>query len=94
MSETPHNEETKPVKVKKQEKYEWHDEGVATLVRLIILGWSAAILTINYLQVPGLAKTNIDPTFIASVFTGTLATFGVATAESNNGNSKRDEPPK
>ena len=62
MSETPHNEETKPVKVKKQEKYEWHDEGVATLVRLIILGWSAAILTINYLQVPGLAKTNIDPT--------------------------------
>ena len=55
MSETPHNpEETKPVKVKK-EKYEWHDEGVATLVRLIILGWSAAILTINYLQVPGLA---------------------------------------
>ena len=81
MSETPHNEETKPVKVKKQEKYEWHDEGVATLVRLIILGWSAAILTINYLQVPGLAKTNIDPTFIASVFTGTLATFGVQTAK-------------
>ena len=64
-------------------KHERDDDAVATLVRLVILGWSAAILTINYLQVPGLAKTNIDPTFIASVFTGTLATFGVATSKKN-----------
>ena len=53
----------------------------------MILGWSAAILTINYLRVPGLAKTNIDPTFI-SVFTGTLATFGVATSKKNGDSPK------
>ena len=69
-------------------KHERDDDAVATLVRLVILGWSAAILTINYLQVPGLAKTNIDPTFIASVFTGTLATFGVATSKKNGDSPK------
>ena len=54
----------------KQNKFEW-DEGVSTLVRVIILGWSAAILTLNYVTVPGIPQKNIDPTFIASVFTGT-----------------------
>ena len=62
---------------KKDNKFEWADEGVSTLVRVIILGWSAAILTLNYVTVPGVPQKNIDPTFIASVFTGTLATFGV-----------------
>ena len=47
-------------------------KGVSTLVRVIILGWSAAILTRNYVTVPGIPQKNIDPTFIASVFTGTL----------------------
>tara|TARA_S200002703_G_C3709316_1_gene217851 strand:+ start:273 stop:545 length:273 start_codon:yes stop_codon:yes gene_type:complete len=62
---------------KKKEKFEWADEGVSTLVRVIILAWSASILTLNYVTVPGIPQKNIDPTFIASVFTGTLATFGV-----------------
>ena len=61
----------------KKDKFEWADEGVSTLVRVIILGWSASILTLNYVTVPGVPQKNIDPTFIASVFTGTLATFGV-----------------
>ena len=78
MAETPQKkEETK----KKQNKFEWADEGVSTLVRVIILGWSAAILTLNYVTVPGIPQKNIDPTFIASVFTGTLATFGVVPAK-------------
>ena len=33
---------------KKDNKFEWADEGVATLVRVIILAWSGAILTLNY----------------------------------------------
>ena len=70
--DTPKKEEAK-----KENKFEWADEGVSTLVRVIILGWSAAILTLNYVTVPGIPQKNIDPTFIASVFTGTLATFGV-----------------
>ena len=49
-----------------------------TFVRLGILIWAGGILTLNYVQFPGLSKQdNIDPTFIASVFTGVLATFGV-----------------
>jgi len=83
--------EEKVVKVAKPEKpnsnkFEWADEGVSTLVRVIILGWSAAILTLNYVTVPGIPQKNIDPTFIASVFTGTLATFGVVASK------KKEEP--
>jgi len=55
---------------------------VSALVRVAILIWSAAILTINYVTIPGLKQDKIDPTFIASVFTGTLATFGVERAKS------------
>ena len=51
---------------------------LSTFVRLGILIWAGGILTLNYVQFPGLSKQdNIDPTFIASVFTGVLATFGV-----------------
>ena len=51
---------------------------LATLIRVIVLVWSAGILTLNYVKIPGYdAGEKIDPTFIASVFTGTLATFGV-----------------
>lgn len=55
---------------------------VSALVRVAILIWSASILTINYVTIPGLKQDKIDPTFIASVFTGTLATFGVERAKS------------
>ena len=51
---------------------------LSTFVRLGILIWAGGILTLNYVQFPGLSKQDyIDPTFIASVFTGVLATFGV-----------------
>ena len=87
--------EVKSTPKKKDEKYEWHDEGVATLVRVIILAWSGAILTLNYVSIPGVPQKQIDPTFIASVFTGTLATFGVQTAkkkeEEKNGSTKNSD---
>ena len=68
MAETPVKESPE-----KKEKFEWADEGLsAALVRVIILGWSAAILTLNYVSVPGIPQRQIDPTFIASVFTTTL----------------------
>ena len=60
---------------------------LSTFVRLGILIWAGGILTINYVDVPGLSKQEkIDPTFIASVFTGVLATFGVE-AGKNKGKS-------
>ena len=60
---------------------------LSTFVRLGILIWAGGILTLNYVTFPGFAKQDkIDPTFIASVFTGVLATFGVE-AGKNNGKS-------
>ena len=59
---------------------------LSTFVRLGILIWAGGILTLNYVTFPGFAKQDkIDPTFIASVFTGVLATFGVE-AGKNKGN--------
>ena len=54
---------------------------LSTFVRLGILVWAGGILTLNYVTFPGFAKQDkIDPTFIASVFTGVTATFGIQTA--------------
>ena len=65
---------------------------LSTFVRLGILVWSGGILTLAYIKLPpalGIPEQKLDPTFIASVFTGVLATFGVQTAKKNgdkNGN--------
>ena len=60
---------------------------LSTFVRLGILIWAGGILTLNYVTFPGFAKQDkIDPTFIASVFTGVLATFGVEAGQ-NKGKS-------
>ena len=53
---------------------------ISTGVRIVVLGWSGAILTLNYVSIPGIPQQKIDPTFIASVVTGVLASFGIATA--------------
>ena len=57
---------------------------LSTFVRLGILVWSGGILTLAYIKLPpafGIPEQKLDPTFIASVFTGTLATFGVQAAK-------------
>ena len=61
-------------------------DALSTMVRLGILIWSGAILTLAYIKLPPALKIpeqKLDPTFIASVFTGTLATFGVQAAKKN-----------
>ena len=70
---------------------------LSTMVRLGILIWSGSILTLAYIKLPpvlGIPEQKLDPTFIASVFTGTLATFGVQASSgkkgSNAGISKGD----
>ena len=65
----------------KVEDSEEHLAILSTFVRLGILVWSGGILTLNYVTIPNLPQQKIDPTFIASVFTGVLATFGVQTAK-------------
>ena len=60
---------------------------LSTFVRLGILVWSGGILTLNYVTIPGWEQDKIDPTFIASVFTGVTATFGIqAGGKKKNGN--------
>tara|TARA_R110000796_G_scaffold89024_3_gene192492 strand:- start:1385 stop:1843 length:459 start_codon:yes stop_codon:yes gene_type:complete len=67
-------------------------EILSTFVRLAILVWSGGILTLAYIKLPvalGIPEQKLDPTFIASVFTGVLATFGVQAAKKageNGGN--------
>ena len=59
---------------------------LSTFVRLGVMIWAGAILTLNYVEIPGYKQEQkIDPTFIASVFTGVLATFGV---QAGNGKKK------
>ena len=73
---------------------------ISTAVRITVLGWSGAILTLNYVSIPGIPQQKIDPTFIASVFTGVLASFGIQTASKKgdgtmkmNGNGNGGAPP-
>ena len=65
---------------------------IRTMVRIGVLVWSGGILTLNYVTIPGLAQQKIDPTFIASVFTGVLASFGIQTAsKKGDGTMKMDK---
>ena len=64
---------------------------ISTFVRLGVLVWSGGILTLNYVAIPGVPQQKIDPTFIASVFTGVLASFGIQTAsKKGDGTMKMD----
>ena len=75
---------------------------ISTAVRITVLAWSGGILTLNYVSIPGIPQQKIDPTFIASVFTGVLASFGIQTASkkgdgtmkmNGNGNGVNGGPP-
>ena len=68
------------------------DDTTTTLIKIIVLGWSGAILTLNYVSIPGIPQQKIDPTFIASVFTGVLASFNISTtSKKGDGTYKVDE---
>ena len=88
VKEVPKEEEKKkgPFSKLKEaaEDHEGQLEAISTMVRLGILIWSGSILTLAYIKLPaalGIPEQKLDPTFIASVFTGVLATFGVQTAK-------------
>ena len=92
MPQEVKKEETKKGPLGKlKDKIEDSEEQIAilsTFVRLGILVWSGGILTLAYIKLPpalGIPEQKLDPTFIASVFTGVLATFGVQTTKAKNG---------
>ena len=82
----PEQEKSKNILTKIKESVDDKEEQLAflsTIVRLAVLVWSAGILTLAYVKLPAafnIPEQKLDPTFIASVFTGTLATFGVQAA--------------
>ena len=66
----------------------------STFVRLGILIWSGGILTLNYVSIPNFPQKNIDPTFIVSVFTGVLASFGIQTAKNKDKGASAKQAPQ
>ena len=67
-------------------------EVLGTFVRLGVVVWSGFIITMNYIDIPMVKKSgNSDITFVASVFTGALATFGLTTG---NGKKDKEQKPK
>ena len=75
-----------------EEQREW----LSDVVKLVVLIWSASLLTASYVRLPNGQKIlDFDPTFIASVFSGSLAGFGIAAAKNGNlnGQKKKDEVP-
>jgi len=86
---------------KLQEHVDDHDEQMAILgamVRLGVVIWSGFIITLNYVELPMVKKplaASSDITFVASIFTGALATFGLSTGNGNgkkNGNGDSKKP--
>ena len=90
-------------KPKAQVEEKDHDEDksevLGNLVKVVVLIWSASLLTFSYVRLPNGQKIlDFDPTFIASVFSGSLAAFGLSPAKAGGGNgngkvAKREEQP-
>ncbi len=88
-------------KAEVEEKQDDEDksEVLGNLVKVVVLIWSASLLTFSYVRLPNGQKIlDFDPTFIASVFSGSLAAFGLSPAKAGNGNGnghakKKEEPP-
>ena len=87
--------------VEEKDRDEDKSEVLGNLVKVVVLIWSASLLTFSYVRLPNGQKIlDFDPTFIASVFSGSLAAFGLSPAKSGgatNGNgaakAKKEEPP-
>ena len=91
MEKVKPEEEKKGFLKKLKENVDDHEEQMAILgaaVRLGVVIWSGFIITLNYVELPMVKKSgaSADITFVASIFTGALATFGLST-----GNGRRME---
>ena len=58
---------------------------LSTFVRLGVVVWAGFIITLNYVELPVIKKAgSSDITFVASIFTGAVASFGLNTANSKS----------
>ena len=93
MAEQP-KQEKKSVWFKLQEAVpdrEEQFEFVSLLVRIILLGWATAMLSLSYLDLSklGIPQQKIDPTFIASVFVGLASSFGASITQKGKENGAK-----
>ena len=94
--------EKKGFLTKLKENVDDHEEQMQILgamVRLGVVIWSGFIITLNYVELPMVRKplgASSDITFVASIFTGALATFGLSTGngKKGNGNGNTTTKPK
>ena len=89
-------EKTKSFIEKVKENTEDELQILGTFVRLGVVIWSGFIITLNYVDLPMIKKgqSGGDITFVASVFTGALATFGLTTSNTKTANQKPDPKKK
>lgn len=82
--------ETKPVVTAEKDSDEDKSEVLGNLVKVVVLIWSASLLTFSYVRLPNGQKIlDFDPTFIASVFSGSLAAFGLSPAKAGGAPAKK-----
>jgi len=69
------------VVIRRRREREEEKEWIGELVRIIVIVWSGTLLTFSYVRMPdGQRILDFDPTFVASVFSGSLAGFGIIAA--------------
>ena len=94
----PKEDKKKGIVGKLKEKMDDKEEQLVILSTFVGLGvvvWSGFILTLNYVTIPGLGEQErIDPPFIASVFTGALASFGLETAKKRGDGTYKSDADK
>ena len=84
--------EDKSKVVEKEDQDDDKSEVLGNLVKVVVLIWSASLLTFSYVRLPNGNKIlDFDPTFIASVFSGSLAAFGLSPAKSGGAAKKAPE---
>ena len=95
MEQIDKKEGTKGFLEKVKENTEDELQILGTFVRLGVVVWSGFIITLNYVDLPMIKKgqSGGDITFVASVFTGALATFGLTTSN-NKTNPKSPDSKK
>ena len=67
---------------------------ISVVVRLVVVGWSGFIVSLNYITIPGYSTEPKDITFPASLLTGALASFGLEGAKKRgDGTYKKEDKP-
>ncbi len=73
-----------------EDQHEKEGVSVADLVKCAVLLWSATLLTVSYLGL--FPQMKMDNTFVASLLTGAMASFGIERKSNGNGNGNKKPP--